>query len=158
MSAPATSPSASDSSVPLELVLPWPPSVNHIWRQRRARRGAPLLSAEAREYKRRVGALGLLHPRWHARGPVTVALELLPPDRRRRDLDNVLKLVFDALQWAGFYGDDAQIDRLSVQRLGFHPGGCVRVVLSESRAPTLTEIERGFSGTRGAMRTRRSAA
>jgi len=39
-----------------------------------------------------------------------------PPDRRRRDLDNVLKSLLDSLEHAGVYTDDSQIRKLSIER------------------------------------------
>ena len=38
------------------------------------------------------------------------------PDRRKRDLDNILKALQDSLQAAGVYKDDCQIDLLTVKR------------------------------------------
>jgi crossover junction endodeoxyribonuclease RusA len=40
------------------------------------------------------------------------------PDRRRRDLDNLLKAVQDALAHAGVYDDDSQIVDLRIRRAG----------------------------------------
>lgn len=47
---------------------------------------------------------------------LTVALVAYPPDRRARDLDNILKAALDALQHAQAFDDDSQIDRLIVDR------------------------------------------
>ena len=43
-------------------------------------------------------------------------MDAFPPDRRRRDLDNLLKSTQDSLAHAGVYQDDAQIDLLLVRR------------------------------------------
>jgi len=43
-------------------------------------------------------------------------MDAFPPDRRRRDLDNLLKSVLDALEHAGVYADDSQVDLLVVRR------------------------------------------
>jgi crossover junction endodeoxyribonuclease RusA len=50
-------------------------------------------------------------------------MDAFPPDRRRRDLDNIQKPVLDALQHAGVYEDDSQIDLLVTRRrdLGVPP-------------------------------------
>lgn len=45
-----------------------------------------------------------------------VEMAVTPPDRRRRDLDNLLKAVLDGLGYADMYGDDSQIDELLVIR------------------------------------------
>ena len=39
-----------------------------------------------------------------------------PPDKRRRDIDNVQKALLDALQHGGAYGDDSQIVRLTIEK------------------------------------------
>jgi crossover junction endodeoxyribonuclease RusA len=39
-----------------------------------------------------------------------------PPDRRRRDIDNILKCLCDGLQHAGVYEDDCQIDEIHISR------------------------------------------
>lgn len=41
--------------------------------------------------------------------PLAVSVEFCPPDRRKRDLDNLLKTVFDGLQHARIVEDDASI-------------------------------------------------
>lgn len=38
------------------------------------------------------------------------------PDLRKRDLDNLLKQTLDALQHAGIFKDDGQIDQILIRR------------------------------------------
>jgi len=54
-------------------------------------------------------------------------MDAFPPDRRRRDLDNLMKSTQDALEHAGVYEDDGQIDLLSVQRRSVLPDGQIVV-------------------------------
>ena len=93
--------------------LPWPPSVNHYWRQFN---GRTILSKAGREY--RTNVLALLLPKRYKplEGSLSVIISAMPPDKRRRDLDNLLKGVLDALQYAGMYADDSQIDLLTIRR------------------------------------------
>lgn len=58
-------------------------------------------------------------------------LDVFPPDRRRRDLDNIQKAVLDALQHANLYRDDNQIDFLLTQRKGQEADGAVIVTISD---------------------------
>ena len=91
----------------LEVALPWPPSVNHYWA---ARGRSRYLSPRARAWHREAWAI--LRSSWRGRpmrGEVAVLLVLHPPDRRRRDLDNILKAVLDALVKAQVLGDDSQV-------------------------------------------------
>jgi crossover junction endodeoxyribonuclease RusA len=50
-------------------------------------------------------------------------VKVYPPDNRRRDVDNVLKSLVDALERGGAYGDDSQIQRLSIEKLASVEGG-----------------------------------
>lgn len=112
------------------LALPYPPSTNTYWRHVGAR---VLISARGRIYRREVGQAVLLA---QAQGQVgrqplasrlAVTIEVQPPDRRRRDLDNLTKALLDALTHAGVWLDDSQIDELRLIRLGPVPGGRVVV-------------------------------
>lgn len=111
------------------LILPWPPSANRLWRNVR---GRVLISAAGRAHHSAVarvvasarhGGLGG-HPPMEGR--LSVTLDLTPPDRRRRDIDNTIKATLDACTRAGLWLDDAQIDRLLVVRGPVaHNAGCV---------------------------------
>jgi crossover junction endodeoxyribonuclease RusA len=59
---------------------------------------------------------------------LTVLLIARPPDRRRRDLDNLAKAVLDGMNGV-LYDDDSQIDNLIIRRGGPMPGGLVEVVM-----------------------------
>jgi crossover junction endodeoxyribonuclease RusA len=41
-------------------------------------------------------------------------IEVLRPDNRRRDLDNLLKATQDSMCYAGIYDDDSQIQDLRI--------------------------------------------
>lgn len=104
--------------------IPFPPSVNAMWR---TYRGRMLLSAKGRAYRASVwNALaaweletGLNITEWM--GPVKVAFEVVPPDRRKRDLDNLLKGILDALQHCNVIQDDAQVHSLSIRWATLEP-------------------------------------
>lgn len=107
--------------------LPYPPSINHYWRNFR---GRMVISREGRAYRKDVQAL--LAPAGAGGKPpgdtrLALAMDAFPPDRRRRDLDNIQKPLLDALEHAGMYEDDSQIDVLLTQRRDVTPGGQVIV-------------------------------
>ena len=111
----------------LDVELPYPPSTNHYWRQFR---GRAIISREGRLYRQRVHDILLAKIDRPADGPLTCTIALRPPDRRRRDLDNTLKPMLDALQHASVYEDDSQIKDLRVFWSGGPlPGGSCRVML-----------------------------
>lgn len=112
-------------TIPLTLVVPYPPSVNHYWRHHR---GQVLVSAKGRAYRKNISAS--IPPTQTLKGRVELKIDVYPPDKRRRDLDNVLKALLDGLRTAGVYEDDSQIDHLDVLRCGVFPGGkCVLEIM-----------------------------
>lgn len=112
-----------------DLELPWPPSVNRYWRNVR---GRVLISKEGREYRTAVCLRLAGEPFGFGTKRIAVSIHASPPDRRRRDLDNLGKAALDALQYAGIYADDSQIDHLSFWRLAPEPPtGRFRVVITE---------------------------
>lgn len=107
--------------------LPWPPSVNTYWR---SVNGRVLISRTGREYRAAVSRIDL--PRFGA-ARLAVTIDAYPPDKRRRDLDNLPKSVLDAMQHAGAFDDDSQIDRLTIERHAPCEGGYLSVTLDEKR-------------------------
>lgn len=108
--------------------LPWPPSVNGYWR---SFRGRQIISRRGRDYRDQVqaelaGTKAML-------GRLKISICLHPPDKRRRDIDNVLKAIFDSLVHAGAMQDDSQIDELYAVRRDVVPGGLAIVELRRKR-------------------------
>lgn len=56
---------------------------------------------------------------------------LFPRDKRKIDIDNRIKAVLDALQDAGVFDDDFQVDELSIVRGKPIKGGAIRVLIEE---------------------------
>lgn len=108
----------------LTIELPYPPSVNHYWRRVGAR---TLISREGRRFRRSVCARLAARTAQPMTGRVAVHVTAHPPDRRRRDLDNAMKALLDALAHGGVYEDDGQIDRIEIERGEVAPGGKVVV-------------------------------
>lgn len=109
------------------VTLPYPPSANRYWRHNR---GRTHLSSEAKAYRVQV-LNGVRGQTTFGSARLSVAVDAYPPDRRRRDLDNILKQLLDALQYAGIYEDDSQIDELVVIRREKFTGGKVQVEVKE---------------------------
>ena len=110
--------------------LPWPPSINHYWRHVGRR---VLISREGRTFRKNVCALlGGGGPRKPpAGGRIALCMDAFPPDRRRRDLDNLPKAVQDSLAHAGVYEDDSQIDELHIRRCDKVKGGKIIIRIED---------------------------
>ena len=85
------------------LVLPFPPSVNRLWR---VFGGRAICSKIYREWILAAGAELIRQRPTRHEGPVAIAIELGMPDKRRRDIDNCGKACLDLLRRHGVIGDD----------------------------------------------------
>lgn len=112
--APPLAPSAAAGH--LSIVLPLPPSVNVLYGTNHGT-GQKFLTSEQRAFRaraaqllREMGAVALA-------GRLEMRVTLYFANRRRADIDNRLKAVFDACKHGGAYLDDSQIDVLFVERI-----------------------------------------
>lgn len=110
----------------IELHLPFPPSVNQAYRNVPGRGRvktktykdwltAAALSARAQHTNQRVG------------GPFDFELIAHKPDKRRRDIDNLIKVVLDFLKAEGFIDDDCLAQSVRAEWGGATPGVMVTI-------------------------------
>ncbi len=115
------------------VMLDYPISTNRYWR---SFKGRTVVSAEARQYKKKAAAL------WGERGlplrsgRVCVELILFPrstksgqPSKTRIDLDNCIKVALDSLNGVAFI-DDKQITKLVAEIGNPAAGGALGVRVS----------------------------
>ncbi|HCI6019558.1 MULTISPECIES: RusA family crossover junction endodeoxyribonuclease [Klebsiella] len=96
--------------------LPYPPSVNSYWRRGN---GRTYINKKGVEYRAAVReTLVTLGIDINTAARLDVRIIAHMPDKRRRDIDNILKAVLDSLEHGGFMQDDSQIDVLKVTRAG----------------------------------------
>ena len=107
----------SEPVASLTLIVPLPPSVNSYWRSvpaSRNRRARVLISEEGRRFKTRCRLVATAQCPKPLLGDVAVVATVYFRDRRR-DLDNVLKPLLDALQGIA-YANDRQIAHLDFRK------------------------------------------
>ena len=110
----------------MKFSLDYPPSVNSYWK--RNGNGGVRVSARGVKYKDTVKTL--LHGRTKLTGRLKGVFVVNVPDRRRRDLDNILKALLDSMQGHVFL-DDEQFDEITVKRGEVIKGGRIDVELFE---------------------------
>lgn len=105
----------------MTLELPFPPSVGVYWRalvRPKAKFPSFILSKRGREYKKLISQIlneQKVPKAFLSGAKLKVHLDLYPPDKRRRDIDNYTKSLFDCLTEAGIWADDSQIKDLTIQ-------------------------------------------
>lgn len=120
-----------NTKLPINLVLPWPPSVNHYWGT--AKGGRRYLTKAAIAFRREVWWRSGRRPGVHFDHGLPVAVEIIlcPPDKRLHDIDNYSKAILDAMAHAKLYDDDKQIKRLLIEYGNVEKGGRVMVTAEE---------------------------
>lgn len=117
----------------LVLNLPLPPSVNSYRTIFRNRMG---ISKAGREFKLKVQEYVIENcvPKLGEKR-LQMQVTLYPRDRRKQDIDNRIKALWDALADAGVFDNDEQIDVLMVQRGEIRKGGGCLVLIDEINEP-----------------------
>jgi crossover junction endodeoxyribonuclease RusA len=140
----------------LQFNLPYPPSINHYYT--RTKNGLAL-GAAGKAYRKLINVTLwqciAKEGKWDGEamhGDLMVEIIIYPPDKRKRDIDNIKKALFDALQHAGLYKDDYQIcDDHTIRINKIVPGGLIvfRIQNAESSWPLrevrIEDFLQGFS-------------
>jgi crossover junction endodeoxyribonuclease RusA len=108
------------------LHLPYPPSVNHYWGTSGKQR---FIGKKGKEFRQAVAEVCLDLQLSTLDTRLSVHVAIWPPDNRKRDVDNILKPLLDAMEHAGVYENDSQIDELHIIRHHTLKGGACSVVL-----------------------------
>jgi crossover junction endodeoxyribonuclease RusA len=109
------------------LNLPYPPSVNHMYINARGRR---FPNAKAKAYKTAISEYVAEYrvPKFED-AKIALIVWAYPPDRRKRDISNLLKIIEDSLQDAGVFNDDFNIDFIEIKRGEIKKGGGLVVMI-----------------------------
>jgi crossover junction endodeoxyribonuclease RusA len=124
----------------IELELPFPPTINHYKNIGRLK-----ITKSGKIYQARYNSPDTMQfycdvinecrhqgiKSFDRKAILSVEIDLYPPDKRKRDIDNSCKVLLDALQKANVYEDDTQIARLVIQRKEIKKEGKVLVRIFE---------------------------
>ena len=117
----------------VEFTLPWPPSVNNYYGRNKKR--AVYLKPQVRKYFEwcffDIYMQNDCRKCKPFKGKVKVVREMYPPDNRRRDEDNIVKALNDALTRSSVIKDDCQI--VDARNLKYDPQkpGKVKLIIEE---------------------------
>ena len=110
------------------MALPYPPSINDYYGTKPD--GTKYIKPKGALFRAEVIALaGPSAPHHPKTTRLSMSVLVNCPDHRERDLDNILKALQDALQHAGVYVKDSQIDALLIRRGEVMRGGQVHVTM-----------------------------
>lgn len=115
---------------PIYLTLAHPPTANTYYR----RSGHIMhISKRGKQFALSVTAdvLNQLGKPPKLTGRLSVLLRVNAPDKRKRDIDNVVKPSLDALTKAGVWQDDSQLDDIQILRGEIRKPGSLFVVIRE---------------------------
>lgn len=117
---------ADEAIVPLYVTLPFPPSVNNIWRGGKG--GRHYLSAKYKSWREAAALIAKSQTKGkQIKGPYALQINVSRPDKRKRDLDNLLKAVVDLLVHVGVTSDDSELQMIEAQWIG--KGECVWIAI-----------------------------
>jgi crossover junction endodeoxyribonuclease RusA len=117
---------AEPAIVPIYFELPYPPSVNGIWRGGKG--GRHYLSAKYKNWREAAGLMVNVQAKGkRIAGPFAVEIQASRPDKRRRDIDNIVKPILDLLASMGVTPDDSECQMIHAEWVGRGEG--VRVAV-----------------------------
>ena len=117
------------------LELPFPPSLNTYWRKAR---GRMYINAKGLLFRRQVSEYVKRHSLAAPEGFLSYAVQLYPPDKRRRDGDNfAFKAIWDSLTHAQCIEDDRLFKEWSGTWMPVVKGGKCRVFISQYVPPEI---------------------
>lgn len=136
------------------LNLPWPPSANAMYRRSKSNtvRLAPPVKAFRQQVEFIIERLKKTLKTFNKPMPdpkslFSVLVVAYPPNNRRRDIDNLLKVALDSITYAGIWEDDSQVVYIQITKARpskLMPDGLFSVVLREvDDRPDYRSIEEG---------------
>lgn len=125
--------------------LPYGPTMNTYWRtwvRKGSTHAMTYVSDKGKEYQARIKTIVKeKHKGAPLMGRLAINILASPPDKRSRDMDNLLKPLLDSLMYAELIVDDSQFDAIFIRRGPVIKGGSmlVQIIQDEPFKPT-TEL------------------
>lgn len=116
--------------------LPYPPSLNTLYKPWH---GRFVLTDAGKKYKLQVG--WMCKQKRSITSDVAMKITVYPPDKKRRDIANLEKIVCDSLKNGIVYDDDCQISYLVMHKAQVKKNGFIRVLVEEVTDEMLEQFE-----------------
>lgn len=113
----------------IALTVPYPPTINHYYGNRK--NGGKYIKKEGKQFRKIVCTQAFVKRIKTITVPIAVTLNIYPPDKRKRDIDNINKALFDALEHAKVYDNDCQIKSLYSYKNDFEGNPRVEVIIEK---------------------------
>lgn len=111
-------------SLAAELHIPYPPSANKLWR----RAGTHIhKSGKYQAWLRSAGLYAKSQRPVGIVGKYKIGIQAVRPDKRRRDLDNIIKPISDLLVLVGVIEDDSDCEMITARWVTTGDGIVVRI-------------------------------
>ncbi|MDH2923948.1 crossover junction endodeoxyribonuclease RusA [Nicoletella semolina] len=119
----------TDIANEITIDLPYPPTVNTYWRH--TKQGRHYITEKGKMYQSKVFVACLGYLKFEK--PVSISVKVWLPDNRKRDLDNLWKVLLDSLVNAQILPDDCWqcVPKQSIEAVGIEKGGRVVVRIRE---------------------------
>lgn len=114
----------------IRIIVPIPPGVNNLFATVGKRR---VKSKRYRDWREAAWASVMQQTRPEAiRGPFVASFLVTRPDKRKRDLDGLLKAPLDLLVDLGLIDDDSLAENLSIGWLGHEKPATMQIIVREA--------------------------
>lgn len=111
--------------------IPYPPSVNHYYRNGKG--GRKIICDKGKLHREQVWAICRKNGVQPTRKTLSVHFVVSRPDKRIRDLSNLLKCLEDSLTNGGMWHDDSQIVDLRIAWVNERPEQFITIDVGEEK-------------------------